>query len=295
MYLASSDTEYTWADYTYSTADNKWTFVEKDGSVSSIREDSRYYIYGYMPNDVASSVTLLPPEGGFSKGADLTLNGLPTISDKDICVVVGVRRAESTTATASATEGNYAFFSGVADENKQTYVNLLMDHVYSQLQLSFNVDADYAELRTIHLKEVTLNTTFAGTVSYTVKLRDGKGIDEIVKGSTSGSALEKKILDPATDTEQVLTTTPQTLGRTMYCAPSILSTDGTTLTVKSAYDVYDRKGNLVRKDCTAENKIRLGEIDMGHGVKRTLLLTVVPTYLYILSDGDLDNPTIKVN
>ena len=56
--------------------------------------------------------------------------------------------------------------------------------------------------------------------------------------------------------------------------------------------VYDRKGNLIRKGCEATNKIP--DLEASRGQRVQLNLTVNPTYLYVLSDPDLDNPTVKV-
>ena len=65
----------------------------------------------------------------------------------------------------------------------------------------------------------------------------------------------------------------------------------------STYDVYDRMDNLIRKGCVAVNKIdvrsRFNQ-DLKRGYMYTLNLTVMPTYLYVLSDPDLDNPTVTV-
>ena len=77
------------------------------------------------------------------------------------------------------------------------------------------------------------------------------------------------------------------------------------------YDVYDKNvtrehphGNLVRQDQYAENKINIdalfdeeGLIDgmtMERGTRYKLNLKVYPTYLYMMSEPDLDNPTMEI-
>jgi hypothetical protein len=65
--------------------------------------------------------------------------------------------------------------------------------------------------------------------------------------------------------------------------------------METTYNVYDRKGNLIRKDCKAKNVLNLPTGGLTRGQKYTFNLTVNPTYLYVLSDPDLDNPTITVN
>lgn len=64
--------------------------------------------------------------------------------------------------------------------------------------------------------------------------------------------------------------------------------------LRSTYDVYDKAGNKIRKDCTAENKLSLTS-DLSRGKMHTVNITVTPTYLYVLSDPDLDNPTVTIN
>ena len=59
-------------------------------------------------------------------------------------------------------------------------------------------------------------------------------------------------------------------------------------------------GNLIRKDCQAENTIDLrkwfgNDLMTTRGHSYSLTITVLPTYLYVLSDPDLDNPTLTIN
>ena len=68
----------------------------------------------------------------------------------------------------------------------------------------------------------------------------------------------------------------------------------TTFTLRCTYDVYDTQGNLVRADCSAENKIAISQT-FTQGTSYTIPLTIEPTFLYQLSDWDLDNPTIVVS
>ena len=73
-----------------------------------------------------------------------------------------------------------------------------------------------------------------------------------------------------------------------YFAPGLSS----NLTLVSTYDVYDSKDNLIRQNCTATNK--LPNLEAIRGQRVLLNMTVNPTYLYVLSDPDLDNPTITI-
>ena len=81
------------------------------------------------------------------------------------------------------------------------------------------------------------------------------------------------------------------------------STDNFVL--RTTYDVYDTnvttahpEGNLIRKDCVAENKINTNLIaeltQLRAGELFTVNLLIKPTFLYMLSEPDLDNPTITI-
>ena len=74
----------------------------------------------------------------------------------------------------------------------------------------------------------------------------------------------------------------------------------TRLVLTSRYDVYDKKGNLIRKDCTATNTLEISSLyptqtEARRGSRYTVNLIIKPTYLYVLSEPDLDNPTVVLN
>ena len=73
----------------------------------------------------------------------------------------------------------------------------------------------------------------------------------------------------------------------------------TTLVLTSVYDVYDTKGNKIRENCSATNTMVLKDLLTeqtltGRGKRYTVNMTIRPTYLYVLSEPDLDNPTVSV-
>jgi hypothetical protein len=278
----------------------------------AIKENTQYYIYGYMPNKetvngISSSIAK-PAGGDYSAGAELTLSGLPVFTDEDYRVIIGAQRVTDSETFTPATEGHYGYLSGIASQN---YVNLLMGHLYSQLQLRFCVEKSYYALRCIHLKEVKVTSTYVangGTVTATVSLRDGEGITQVTfsdPAATSPTTPEEKSLltggneelkvEPEANAENPVYTV---LPNTVHCAPCLFTANGAYISIETTYDVYDRDkskehGNLIRENCTATNKIQVS--GMAPGVKKMLTLTVAPTYLYMLSDPDLDNPTIHIN
>jgi len=290
MYVMTQSAQYSFG--TFSGDGTIWT-----NSNISVKEHEQYYMYGFMPGSYTSSISAESTDlnGDYSRGADLTLTGLPMFPTEDICVVVGVQKVSTSQTNSNYTpalEGNYGYLSGLNSEN---YVNLLMDHLYGQLILQFNVDADYNDLRKIKLKTVTLTSSYGETVNATIKLRagNGLGVNSVAYSKNSGDSKELNILK-STDTEKLLTTTATNVSFGPYnCAPCTFDANGTYLTLTCTYDVYNTAGTTVlRANCTATNKLKISGMD--HGVKKTVTLTVAPTYLYMLSDDDLNNPTIKL-
>ena len=290
----------------YSVVDGTCSYSDQWSSSSSlkVKEETQYYLYGYMPSSISASQSA--PDGDYLEGINLTLSHLPAITSDDICVLVGVQRVETkSAATPTVTEGQYGFRTGIKGKN---YLNLLMAHLYTRVKVSFKIDQDYAELRSIHLKEVKLTSKYVDG-SATVNLRSGQGIGSFTFPSGSETeehtmyllnpSDEEKVLDKAlADSENPVLA----LNIPVYCRP--VAGEGTyNLTLTTTYDVYDIKGsklgektseNEIKTERTSVNNIKLNMADVGPGKEKVLVLTVKPTYLYVLSDNDADNPTITL-
>lgn len=289
MYVMTKNAQYATGSFNYTTA---WT-----NTGVSVKEHEQYYMYGYMPGSYTSSISATATDlnGDYSKGADLTITGLPVFASEDICVTVGVGRVTANTDETEAVEGNYGYLSGLNSEN---YVNLLMDHLYGRLILQFNVDADYNALRHIKLKTVTLTSTYGEKVDATVMLRAGNGLGvNSVSYAKNTSGADSKTLEilKTTDADKSLSTTAtETSFGPFFCAPSTFDANGSNLSLTCTYDVLNTAGTKVlRANCTATNKLRVS--GMAHGVTHTVTVTIAPTYIYVLSDDDLNNPTILIN
>lgn len=308
LFLATED-DYTSGSFSEAVDPGDPTNTIWTNNGASVKENTQYYFYGYMPNDIdvvwSGSMTK-PAVGDYSDGATLTLSGMPVLTDKDICVIVGVKRVTDASKPV-ATKGEYGYLSGVADENR---VSLLMGHLYSQLQLQFCVDREYYALRRIHLKAVTLKSTYnakTATVTATVHLQAGDGLtkENVVFSNPATTRPDDDNawkFDLLTGDDLNLVGAPEQnavspeytkIDKTVNCPYKIFDSDGTYLTIESTYDVYDTNNNKIREGCKAVNKVKVS--GMAPGVKKILTLTVTPTYLYVLSDPDLDNPTIHLN
>lgn len=65
--------------------------------------------------------------------------------------------------------------------------------------------------------------------------------------------------------------------------------------LKTAYDVLDKKGQVTRSATSAVNIYESTKNEnIVQGTYFNIHVTVEPTYLYQLSDNDLDNPTLKI-
>lgn len=250
-----------------------------------VKEDD-YYIYGFLPLSAASSSSIAPNGTSYADGAILSLTDLPSMSYVDPCVTVGIKSATSPDASVSVGMGNYQY---VTQEKGHNYIYMLFDHLYAALNFSIRVDATYAALRTIYIKSMWLKTTAQSVADVQVVMVPG--LDPI-SGATytlkSTAGMEFPVIT-TTGTGTALTTVYQSIGQMVCFAPSI----GTTLSLVTEYDIYDRKGNLVRAGCRAENA--LGLPNFLRGQRKTVRLTVNPTYLYQLSEPELDNPTISID
>ena len=229
-------------------------------------------IYGYMPKSITSSIS---QSGG---NTTLTLTGIPAVSADDICFITGVDDL-----TGDLLQGQFGY-KGKSDEN---YIRLLMDHLFASVKFNFSVDTDYSKLRTIKLKSLKLMTSSAPmTAAITLTPNTTGAYPATVEYTTSVGTSTPAAFFASEDGEQIPTTTTN-----FVCcfAPSASS----TLSLVTIYDVYDSKGNLIRKNCEATNK--LPDLEAQRGCQVTLNLKVAPTYLYQLSEPDLDNPTITIN
>ena len=244
----------------------------------SVDKDKTYAVYGYLPKTEDMSSTLVK---NAADAATLTITGMAPITTDDICIITGVKETE-----VGLKEGSFSWYQAVT--NDDYFIYMLLNHLYASVRLSMKIDEGYAQLRTIKLKSMTLSTN-NGSVSATISLTHNTTGDipiTSVDYTATGTSSEAVIFTDA-EGRALDKTTPLAIDA---CFAPTLSGN---LTLVSTYDVYDRYGNLIRKDCSATNMIPNLEASRGQRVQ--LNLTVNPTYLYVLSDPDLDSPTVVVN
>jgi len=257
---------------TYNPNTNKWN------AYFEVTADNTYTVYGYMPKtgEMESSLTSITADA-----ATLTISNMKPVTTDDICIITGVKDTDD-----GLKEGLFSWYTTVG---VKTYkISLLMDHLYAAAQFRLKIDAEYAALRTIKLKTMTLSTnkgSVDATVSLTHNTTGASPITGSITYSLSGTNGAAEIFSSEEGTA-LDKTTP--LSVNAYFAPGLSD----NLTLVSTYDVYDRKGNLIRQNRTATNK--LPDLSAVRGQRVLLNMTVNPTYLYVLSDPDLDSPTITI-
>ncbi len=252
-------------------------------------DEGTYYVYGLMPGSEAGKVSLTPQSNDFAHGASMTIQGLNPVTNSDICAIVGVK------GSSTAGFADVDVKQGVFEYNAQdgTFIYLLIDHLYAALQLNMTISPEYNALRTIKLTKLTLKSnSVAKTVNMSVELTPNTtNTLPFTAPALSQTTTDAKTVEIYKGEELTLEETDDLV----FLACTAPISTNTQFVMSATYNVYDRNGNLIRKDCTAENVLNLPTGGLTRGQKYTFNLTVNPTYLYVLSDPDLDNPTITVN
>ena len=273
---------------------NKWT-------ATIDLEDATYYIYGFMPNGFASGMTLAKNGGSYANGAIMTINNLNVLTPADVCAVVGVKGG---TEPANIEDvgiqlGQFNFLGHATEDN---YLYLLLKHLYAGLHFKLHIDSEYAKLRTIKVKRLTLTTVneIYDRINLVVTLSANNDNTDpctsITYTDITANAQQKASTDLYNNSAGFtlpISTSESVLG---CFAPGKCN----QFELESVYDIYDKKGNLIRQDCRAKNSIDLPALlgsdytELAAGEIYTIDLKIQPTYLYTLSDKDLDNPSFVI-
>ena len=255
-----------------------------------VKPGADYQVFGFLPSDANalsddtngnSSVTVNRQENT----ATLTIENLAPLSTKDVCVVIGVKGKLA--PNEKVVPGSFKYH---APENTEEGfgVSLLVDHLFAAMDFNLSVDATYDAIRTIKLKKVVMKSTGAQKVTAVITLTmNNNGTNPItnIEFTPSGTAQDELILYKSEQGTALDVTTP--IEFTGFYGAGISSL-GSTLSIESTYDIYDKDGNLIDKDRKAVNNLAtvLSEITRGKKVK--LNMKVIPTYLYVLSDSDAE-------
>ena len=298
-YLISNDVVNAEDNFVYDKEKLEMTtggVITKTGwsSTVKVKQGSEYYVYGFMPASFEPTASISPNNGSYEDKAVININGVNAVTPADVCVVTGVK-GFTTPITDSGTSGSVdlgSFYYKGQGKGKN-YIYLLLDHLFACINLEFSVDEQYSKMRKIKLRKVQIATssptkkrnltvTINGP-SYSVSDTDGTNNSSpaVVYDQTATAAAALSYIPVGEETP---------LSVPGYFTPDI----NTSFIITSTYDIYDINNNLVREGCTAENTLQLNVTETIRGNCYTVKFVITPTYLYQLSEPDLDNPTIQV-
>ena len=190
----------------------------------------------------------------------------------------------------------------------------MLDHLFARIDFRVKIGTDYNKRRHVKIKKLELQSAYELT-KVTVGLTAGDNnrttnpvveytLSAVVDGADKPTGIVYDFTeDPDHPTGKPLTTDGSDNIFQGYFAPDAASKMAQGLSLVCTYDVYavDTKNNVkerVRENCVAVNSLKtvfssLAE-PLQRGQKTAVTLTVEPTYLYQLSDDELDNPGIKI-
>ena len=268
-------------------------------TITDAGPDNHYLIYGFMPID-AENVNISSATN-YNASASMSIKGLKVVTQTDPCVIVGVGRQQEITSDVTLKWGTFDFTFKTGTDVVD-YMSILLDHIYSRYHFQVKIDADYAQLRTIKITKMTLEalsedgTQTVGTVNARVNIQTN---------TTNTNPISSVTYSRNTGTRSVTffenTTTPLSLTTSYQDAGFCLAPgDQRWFRLTTVYEVYNRDNKHIRTN-TATNTFNTANFkehkitNTNPGLDHTIQIIVNPTYLYVLSDSDLDNPTFDIN
>jgi hypothetical protein len=194
--------------------------------------------------------------------------------------VTGVRRVADKNDETAAVRGTFSFYY---DSQRENYINLFLDHLYSHIVFCMKVGEEYDAVRTIKIKRMTLHVEDISHYNVDVTLTKDVGISSVEHSSAGTGTRELTIRD-----EELTLTTTSTTVCSGYIIPATTLLDKLSLVID--YDIYDKRGNKIAER-TATNALANPLEELLRGEERTLQINIDPSYLYDLS---LNDPPIVV-
>ncbi|MBR5707359.1 MAG: hypothetical protein IKX55_07320 [Bacteroidaceae bacterium] len=270
-------------------------------STIEVEPSYKYNLYAYSRNMPSTSTTF---NFGSESNVSLTFNGLSIMTEIDPLVGVAAAAAslpdgnEPPANYPELTKGSFSLGTIPATESGSTFKAFLaLDHLYSKATISFCIDQTYNSLRQVRIKDVQIKLdkgTLTGNHTYTFYDQQLRLASDRTFG---GSAMSIDLYDgdnaTATPNEGdefiALTTSLREFGYYYF-----LPLDPTpAMYLEVTYDIYDLNNNPVRQNQKATNSNLFAAISYNGGKAAAgnnykLNILVSPTYLYQLSDDDLE-------
>lgn len=244
-----------------------------------------YYMFGYMPAGFCTAEPTVQQTSATS--ATMTFTDLPTVTNEDFCIIVGAK--EGKTPLGIADQGSFIYH---APENTSNgyYVSLLADHLYASVEFRVTIDHDYNVLRKVMLTKMTLKSSAAGKtlldtqITLTMNDQGAHPIATNPVNTLKTEGIAQFDLYNNTDGVELSPTVAQSF---TGCFAEGLGGD---LSIECQYDIYDRVSGALNKieTRTVVNGLKSLLQNQRRGRKKVINMKVDPTYLYQLSDGDVD-------
>lgn len=231
-----------------------------------------YQLYGYMPDNAGLTSSI---SDWNDNGAVLHIRQMPPMATQDYCIVTGVRQASDENDNHAAVRGTFNFDY---DSQRENYVNLFLDHLYSHVIFCMKVGDDYNAVRTIKVKRMKLQVANISSCDVDITLTKDVGISKLDHNVSGTEASEQIIRN-----EELTLTTAYTTLCSSYILPATNLINNLCLVID--YDIYDKRGNKIAER-TATNKLAYSLDELQQGEERTLLINIDPSYLYDLSQED---------
>ena len=175
-------------------------------------------------------------------------------------------------------------------DNTSHTVALKMDHLMAKVTPCFYIDSEYAKMRSIRIKKVEFMidgaVTHTARVTYDNTSRTAASYTVAWEATATGNIAVTAYTDDSPSEDEALKTAR---AEALPCGACYLcpAQPVDSLQMSVTYDVYDTEGQLTRPDAKATNTIlRLKNEELQAGTNYRLIIRIVPTYLYSLSDND---------
>lgn len=270
-----------------------------------------YCIYGFVPisDDTSdnASISLLSGKTSYADGVRMTINNLKPMTVSDPCVIVGAKKWENSFDNTDIKLGAFSYTFEKSATTDQ--ICMLLNHLYAKFKFQMKVSDRYAALRTIKVKKVLLElldasdhvvSAVTATVNIVANTTGSNPVSSITfNRNTTGTGTPFTLFDNE-ETPKVLSTTAAEL------ATCLAPYDQQRFQLTTEYEVYDKPTDTsvepqLLKSHTGDNGVTnkftaiIGSDKQKPGYIHTVTITVNPTYLQVLSDYDLDNPTMTIN
>ena len=264
----------------------------------------RYYLYAYSRQMPSAN----NPVFNFTSESDatLTFDGLDIITTNDplVCIATSGKVLPANpdpSAYPELTDGKFGIgvIPTTVVEGTSLKAFMAFNHLYSKATLSFRIDETYSLIREVRIKDIKIkvnNGTLTGSHVYGF----GTQVLDLDNAATTVGTDPAEInlydgpthtASPAQEGDEFIALTTSLVEFGYYYFLPLTETPPMYLEV--TYDIYDLKGNCVRQNQTAKNSNLFAAISNNGGkpaagTNYNIKILVKPTYLYQLSDDDLD-------